>query len=82
LLGNIVPVIVQSSVGQIPMVVFVANVVSAVLPCLDHFSFETAIAMEKAIPWYYVGYSALYAGLYILATLFVSLLLFEERDLA
>ncbi|MDR3182892.1 MAG: ABC transporter permease subunit [Planctomycetaceae bacterium] len=82
LLGNIVPVIVQSSAGQIPMVVFVANIISAVLPCLDHFSMETAVAMERAVPWKYVGFAAGYAGLYCLATLFVSLLLFEKRDLA
>ncbi|GHT10841.1 hypothetical protein FACS1894170_03620 [Planctomycetales bacterium] len=82
LLGNIVPVIVQSSAGQIPMVVFVANIISAVLPCLDHFSMETAVAMEQAVPWQYVGLAVGYAGLYCLATLFVSLLLFEKRDLA
>ncbi|GHT21933.1 hypothetical protein FACS189419_03690 [Planctomycetales bacterium] len=82
LLGNIVPVIVQSSVGQFPMVVFAANIISAVLPCLDHFSMETAVAMERSVPWKYVGYAVCYAGIYCLATLIVSLLLFEERDLA
>ena len=82
LLGNIVPVIVQSSVGQFPMVVFMANIVGAVLPCLDHFNMETAVAMEKAVPWGYVGAACLYAGLYCGAMLIVSLLLFEDRDLA
>jgi len=82
LLGNIVPVIVQSSMGQIPMVVFVANIVSMVLPCLDHYNMETAISMGKSVPWLYVGYAACYAGLYCMAMLIVSLLLFEDRDLA
>ena len=82
LLGNIVPVIVQSSVGQFPMVVFVANIISVVLPCLDHFSMETAVAMEVTVPWEYVGVAVLYAGLYCGAMLIVSLLLFEDRDLA
>ena len=82
LLGNIVPVIVQSSVGQLAMVVFVANFVSAFLPCLDHFSMETAVAMGKTLPWVYVGWSILYAGLYCTAALVVSLLLFEDRDMA
>jgi ABC-type transport system involved in multi-copper enzyme maturation permease subunit len=82
LLGNIVPVIVQSSVGQIPMVVFVANIASVVLPCLDHFNAETAVAMEASVPWGYVGLAVLYAGLYCGAMLIVSLLLFEDRDLA
>ena len=82
LLGNIVPVIVQSSVGQIPMVVFAANIASVVLPCLDHYNMETAVAMQKAVPWGYVGVSLIYAGLYCGAMLIVSLLLFEDRDLA
>ena len=82
LLGNIVPVIVQSSVGQIPMVVFVANIVSVVLPCLDHFNMETAVAMGTFVPWLYVVYALCYAGLYCGAMLIVSLLLFEDRDLA
>ena len=82
LLGNIVPVIVQSSMNQIPMVVFVANIISVVLPCLDHFNMETAVAMEASVPWLYVVYALGYAGLYCAAMLVVSLLLFEDRDLA
>ena len=82
LLGNIVPVIVQASADQIPMVVFVANMVSMVLPCLDHYNMETAISMGAAVPWLYVAYALLYAGIYCVAMLLVSLLLFEDRDLA
>ncbi|MDR0703979.1 MAG: ABC transporter permease [Planctomycetaceae bacterium] len=82
LLGNIIPVIVQSSVGQLPMVVFIANFVSAFLPCLDHFSMETAVAMGKTVSWYYVLFAVGYAALYCSAALLVSLLLFEDRDLA
>jgi hypothetical protein len=82
LLGNIAPVIVQASADQNPIVVFVANIVSVILPCLDHFNMETAVAMDMAVPWMYVlvafGYALLYCG----AMLLVSLLLFEERDLA
>jgi ABC-type transport system involved in multi-copper enzyme maturation permease subunit len=82
LLGNIVPVIVQSSVGQLPMVVFIANFASAFLPCLDHFSMETAVAMGKTVSWAYVLLAVGYAVLYCSAALIVSLLLFEDRDLA
>jgi ABC-type transport system involved in multi-copper enzyme maturation permease subunit len=82
LLGNIVPVIVQSSVGQLPMVVFIANLVSAFLPCLDHFSMETAVAMGKTVSWAYVLLAVGYAALYCFAALIVSLLLFEDRDMA
>jgi len=89
LLGNIVPVIVQSAMGANPMVMFAANIISMVLPCLDHFNMETSImamtnvSLEDApIPWRYVAYAAVYSALYCGAMLIVSLLLFEERDLA
>lgn len=82
LAGNIIPEIVQSAAGQFPMVVFVANLVSAFLPCLGHFSMETAIAMGKSLPWTYVGLAMVYAALYCLAALVFSLLLFEDRDLS
>jgi ABC-type transport system involved in multi-copper enzyme maturation permease subunit len=87
LLGNIAPVIVQASQEQNPIVVFVANMVSVVLPCLDHFNMETAVtaqnAMEEmAVPWEYVGLAFVYAALYCAAMLIVSLFLFEDRDLA
>jgi ABC-type transport system involved in multi-copper enzyme maturation permease subunit len=82
LLGNIVPVIVQASADQMPMVVFAANIISVVLPCLEHFNMETAVAMGVTVPWGYVAWALLYAGLYCGAMLIVSLLLFEDRDLA
>jgi hypothetical protein len=82
LLGNIVPVIIQASADQIPMVVFVANIISVVLPCLDHYNMESATAMNKSVPWEYVARAFLYTGLYCGAMWIVSLLLFEDRDLA
>ena len=82
LLGNIVPVIVQAAADQNPMVLFAANILSMLLPCLDHFNVESAVAQESVVPWGYVGYAVFYAGLYCAAMLIVSLLLFEDRDLA
>ena len=82
LLGNIAPAIVQASEGQNPIVVFVANIVSVILPCLDHFNMETAVAMGVQVPGAYVALAFVYAMLYCGAMLIVSLLLFEDRDLA
>jgi len=82
LLGNIAPVIVQASQDQNPIVVFAANIVSVVLPCLDHYNTETSVSMGTAVPWMYVLYALGYAALYCGAMLVVSLFLFEERDLA
>jgi ABC-type transport system involved in multi-copper enzyme maturation permease subunit len=82
LLGNIAPVIVQASANQMQMVVFMADIVSMILPGLAHFNMETAVHMDAVVPWGYVavvlGYTTLYCG----ALLIVSLLLFEDRDLA
>lgn len=82
ILGHLVPQIVQSSVGQLPMVVFIGDLSCAILPVLDHFSMESAIAMNESLPWSYVGFATLYASVYCILSLLVSLLLFEERDLA
>ncbi|MDR0871501.1 MAG: ABC transporter permease subunit [Planctomycetaceae bacterium] len=82
LLGNLIPVIAQSSANQLPLVEFIARLTSAVIPCLDHFNMETAVAMGRTLPWIYVGWAVLYAALYCVAALVVSLLLFEDRDMA
>ncbi|MGL6195513.1 MAG: ABC transporter permease [Thermoguttaceae bacterium] len=82
ILGHLVPQIVQSSVGQLPMVAFIGELSCAVLPVLDHFSMESAIAMNRSLPWSYVGVAAAYSVIYCLMALALSLLLFEDRDLA
>lgn len=82
LLGHLIPQIVQSSVGQLPMVAFVGDLACAVLPVLDYFSMETAVAMNQALPWSYVLWAMVYTGIYCSLALVFSLLLFEERDLA
>ncbi len=81
-LGHLVPQIVQSSVGQLPMVAFIGDLSCAVLPVLDYFSMETAVAMKQTLPWSYVLWATLYACIYSLLSLVLSLLLFEERELA
>lgn len=82
ILGHLVPQIVQSSVGQLPMVEFIGNVSCAILPALDYFSMETAIAMKKDLSWGYVMWATLYAFVYYILSLVLSLLFFETRDLA
>jgi ABC-type transport system involved in multi-copper enzyme maturation permease subunit len=82
MLGNIAPVIIQASENQNPIVKFAANLISMILPCLDHYNVETAVAMDAVVPWGYVAYALVYAGLYCGALLILSLLLFEDRDLA
>ncbi|MDR3108451.1 MAG: ABC transporter permease subunit [Planctomycetaceae bacterium] len=82
ILGHLVPIIVQSSIGQFAMIAFVADLSSAVLPNLESFSMETAVMTDKTIQWQYVGLGAIYTVVFCFFAFVVSLLLFEDRDLA
>jgi ABC-type transport system involved in multi-copper enzyme maturation permease subunit len=81
-LGHLVPVVVNSSLGEFAIVGFVGRFLAAVLPVLDHFSMETAISTDQVVPVTYLLVSAGYCALYSLAAMFLALLLFEDRDLA
>jgi ABC-type transport system involved in multi-copper enzyme maturation permease subunit len=81
-LGHLVPMLANSALEQIEQVSFVAGLLSAVLPVLDHFNIYTAIATGKDVPLSYLGWAAIYCLLYTMLALLVALLLFEDRDLA
>ena len=81
-LGHLVPLIVQSSVGRFAIVRFVGQLFATILPVLDHFTIEAAVVGGVAVPWSYLGWAALYAGLYSAVALLVALVLFQDRDLA
>jgi ABC-type transport system involved in multi-copper enzyme maturation permease subunit len=81
-LGHLVPLIVQSSVGRFAIVRFVGQLFATILPVLDHFTIEAAVVGGVAVPWNYLGWAALYAGLYSAIALLVALVLFQDRDLA
>jgi len=81
-LGHLVPLIVQSSVGKLPIVRFVGQLFATILPVLEHFTIEAAVVGGVPVPWTYLGWAALYAGLYSAVALLVALVLFQDRDLA
>jgi len=81
-IGHLAPMIVQSSVGQIALVAFVADLACAVLPVLEHFNMETNVAMDQPPTWWYVLCTAIYAVMYCGLALTLGLFLFEDRDLA
>ncbi len=81
-LGHLVPMLAKSAVGQIPMVPFVADLLSAVLPVLEHFNIYGAITSGDPVPAAYLGWAALYCLLYSTVAMLLALLLFEDRDLA
>lgn len=81
-LGHLVPMVVNSSVGRFEIVAFVGTFLATILPVLDHFNIYTAIATGKEVPWAYVGLASIYCVLYSAAAMLLALLLFEDRDLA
>jgi hypothetical protein len=81
-LGHLVPMLVNSSVGQFPIVQFMGYFIATVLPVLDHFNIQAAVATGAEVPWSYLGWTLLYTVLYSTVALFVALIMFDDRDLA
>ena len=53
-----------------------------ILPVLDHFEIEGAIAGASSVPMSYLGWALLYSVLYSGAAILLALIFFEDRDLA
>jgi ABC-type transport system involved in multi-copper enzyme maturation permease subunit len=81
-LGNLGPLIVQSSVGQNEFVAFFGQLVALVLPMLDVFNIQAAVAGGKHVPLVYLGWALVYCVLYSTVAMLLALILFEDRDLA
>ncbi|HWA97536.1 MAG TPA: ABC transporter permease subunit [Pirellulales bacterium] len=79
--GHLVPLFVQSSAGEQPIVAFVGQVLATVLPVLDHFTIQAAVAAGREVPLRYVGTAAAYSAVYSAVVMLLGLLLFEDRDL-
>lgn len=86
--GHMTPLLVQSSIGKLPIVTFVGQFLSTLLPVLEHFNIQAAIASGRdatltLADWAaYLGWAGAYCLLYTTIMLLVSLLMFEDRDLA
>jgi ABC-type transport system involved in multi-copper enzyme maturation permease subunit len=81
-IGNLLPQIVRSSAGEIPFVAFTGKLLAVVMPVLNHFNIQPAIAAGQPVPYEYLMWAGLYAVLYCGAMMLLALLLFEDRDLA
>ena len=82
-LGHLAALIVKSSAADnIVFVRFVGKLLSVVLPVLDHFEIEGAIAGATSVPMSYLGWALLYSALYSGAAMLLALIFFEDRDLA
>ncbi|MEX2310058.1 MAG: ABC transporter permease [Pirellulales bacterium] len=81
-LGHLGPLIVQSSVGQNEFVAFFGQLIALVLPVLDHFNIQAAVAGGVPVPPDYLAWALLYCVMYTTVAMLLALILFEDRDLA
>jgi hypothetical protein len=81
-LGHLAALIVKSSVGENVFVKFIGKLLSVVLPVLDHYEIEGAIAGATTVPAAYLWWALLYSALYCAAAMLIALIFFEDRDLA
>lgn len=82
--AHLTPVLVlaDGSGSGIEIVRFVGQLVATVLPGLEHFKMEGAVATGQLVPPIYLGYSALYCVAFSTAAILLAFILFEDRDLA
>jgi hypothetical protein len=81
-LGHLVPLVVNSSVGEFEIVRFFGQFIATVLPVLDHFNIQAAVAAGAVVPMDYLGMALLYCVLYSAIAMLLGLAMFEDRDLA
>jgi ABC-type transport system involved in multi-copper enzyme maturation permease subunit len=81
-LGHLVPMLVNSSVGKFEIVRFVGHFIATVLPVLDHFNIQAAVAAGAAVPTSYLWMALVYCVLYSSIAMLLGLAMFEDRDLA
>ena len=80
-LGHLTPLIVQSSI-PFPPVIFIGQFIATILPVLEHFNIQAAVAAGTPVPMDYLGLAFVYCLIYSTIALLLALLLFEDRDLA
>ena len=80
--GHLATAIVSGANEGFPIVKFVAQLVATVTPILEHFSMQAAIDAGSPIPMSLLAGTLLYCVLYMVLSMFLALLLFEDRDLA
>jgi hypothetical protein len=80
--GHLTPLLVQAGEGKFEGVKFVAQFIATVLPVLDHFNIQAAVAAGVGVPMVYLGTALLYCILYCGVALLLALALFEDRDVA
>lgn len=83
-LGHLGPLIVKSAAleGRLVFVKFIGQFIAALVPVLDHYEIEGAIAGSSPVPTEYLLWTMVYSILYCAAAMLLALFFFEDRDLA
>ena len=82
-LGHLTPLIVQSAIAQeFAPVVFIGQLIATIVPVLDHFNIQGAVAAGVPVPFTYLLVSLGYCIIYTTIAMLLALTLFEDRDLA
>jgi hypothetical protein len=80
--GNLTSPLVQSSAGENELVGFIGRLIAVVVPNLNTFNIQSAVDVGNAVPAIYLAGALNYLFCFGILALMVSLLLFEDRDLA
>lgn len=80
--GHLTPVLVKTVFQTLEPVKFMAQVIATLLPALESFNTQVAVATSATIPPSYLGFAALYCAVYCMAAILLAFILFEDRDLA
>ncbi|MDH3717002.1 MAG: ABC transporter permease [Planctomycetota bacterium] len=80
--GHLLPLLVQSGVGEFAIVQFMGQLFATILPVLEHFNIYGAVAAGKDVPLSYLGWVGVYTLVYVTIAMLLALALFDDRDLA
>jgi len=81
-IGNLTSPLVAASQGNNELVGFVGNLIAVVVPNLNVFNVQAAVDSGNPIPLLYLAASFNYLMCFTVAIWMLSMLLFEDRDLA
>lgn len=80
--GHLLPLFVQSSVGEFAIVQFMGQLFATLLPVLEYFNIYAAIAAGQDVPLTYLLWVGGYTLIYITVAMLLALAMFDDRDLA
>jgi ABC-type transport system involved in multi-copper enzyme maturation permease subunit len=81
-IGHLTPNLVYAGVFKLELVQFMARLIATVLPALEVFNIQPAIATGQEVPWMYLVWAAVYSLAYIAIGILLAFIMFEDRDLA